>query len=362
MKTLRLHIAIFRDLAKLPEPPMRFLPQFFYLFIGLLTACHAIAAPTTQPIVIDPAIEPFITAGTLMVAKIDSTRVDPAIILNSLIDVAKDASDPQHVRKAVERYNPDLPVAQKWLDDFHKAGGRDVYAVAFLGDPEDLPGVVIVPLPPGADGRAIAGLLVSGKADGPDHVDNALGGCEAIVIQNAVVYGLAIQAEKMKLARPVDRPQLAEALAALGDAPIKIAFSPSIALQIVAGEILPDQLPDFAGGGVPVALVHTLDWAAIGTSPPPAPGPYVHLVIQCKDPQGAQAYADVASSLLATLSTDPFWRKMLPTLDQFVAALKPSLENDRLRLDLDSRTLNSLVVPGLLMMAPAEAPTPATQP
>ena len=339
---------------------MRRFGQTFYLIIGMAMACHAALAQTTRPAVVDPAIVPFITAGTLLVAKVDLARIDPAVIHDSLIADAPATQDSDRARKTIERMQPQLPAARKWLADFRKAGGRYVYAVAFLGDPEDLPGVVIVPLAPGADARAIAGLLVSGNADGPDHADNIYGGCDAIVLHDAVVFGLSFQVDKMKLARPVDRPQLAEALAALGDAPIKVAFSPSIALQMVAGELLPEQLPDFAGGGAPVAMVHTLDWAAFGTSPPP--GPYVHLIIQCKDPLGAQAYADAATALLSSLSTDTRWRKLLPAMDQFVAALKPSVESSRVQLNLDSRTLNELVVPGLLMMTPAELPAPATQP
>jgi hypothetical protein len=337
---------------------MQFYSGFVYPLIGLLFAGLSIAAPTTgpatQPAAMDPALVPFVTAGTLMVAEVDTSRIDLNVIHDSLLAAAQTNVDPQRARRLIDLLYPQFPAARKWLQEFGNAGARMVCAVAYLGDPRQLPGVIIVPLSPSADSRKIAGLLVSGQPDGPDHADNAAGGCEAIVLHGAVVFGLNVQVEKMKSVLPVERPLLADGLAALGDAPIKIVVSPSIALQLVAGEFLPDNLPDAAGGGMPAMLVHTLAWAALGTSPPP--DPFVHLIIQCKDADGAQGYSDMAAALLATLAADPDQRKLLPQLDRVVAALKPTVSGDLLSLDLDSRTLDDLIVPQLLLGLPLEPP------
>jgi hypothetical protein len=333
---------------------------FFFalcLTIALGTAPHAIGGtPATSPAaVLDPALVPFVTAGTLMVARTDLAAINAAAIHDWWVIAARTALDGEKAQSAVAWLDWLLPRAQRWLGDFHQAGGRLVYGVAFLGDPAAIPGVLIVPLGGDGNARAIAGLLVSGDAGGPDQRgdigplddNNQRTGVEAVVMNNAVVYGSTPQVEKMKLARPVDRPMLAEAMASLGDAPVQIAGSPSIALQLIAGEALPDKLPDAAGGGDPADLVHTLAWAAWGGTPPPRAS--MQLLIQCTDALGAQEYAGVFDALLATMANDPAQRKLIPDMDQLVAALKPAVRGDLVAVDLNAHTLNDLVIPRLLL-------------
>jgi hypothetical protein len=139
----------------------------------------------------------------------------------------------------------------------------------------------------------------------------------------------------------------ADALASLGSAPFQIAGSPSIALQLIAGEALPDKLPDEAGGGDPADLVHTLAWAAWAGSPPPRPS--MKLLIQCRDSLGAEEYAAMFDALLTTMANDPAQRKLMPDMDRVVAALKPSVHDQLLSVELNTPALNSLVLPRLLL-------------
>jgi len=330
---------------------MQSIRPFLWSLVTLVVVAAVPASaenPSPTPSALDPALIPFVTAGTLLAAKVDLTRIDPAAIHDGLLAAAQADLAPEQAQRAVQLLEMhDNAAAQRWLADFRKAGANIVYAVAFLGDPQDLPGVVIVPLSPTADARAIAGLLVSGDASGPDKTTDPDAGREAISLNGAIVYGLTVQVEKMKLARPVHRPLLADAFASLGDAPIQIVFSPSLVLQLVAGEMLPDRLPDAAGGAMPADLMHSLTWAALGASPPP--DPFVHLLIQCTDADGAQAYAGALNALLTTLANNPDRCKLMPKMTQLVAALRPSLSGDLLTLNLDSTTLDRLIVPQAML-------------
>jgi hypothetical protein len=330
---------------------MRFLTDHIFFPICVALAFCGISHAADM----DPALAPFVTAGTLLVAKADLTRFDAAAADAALIDAAQSALGAVNCRPLIAKFDPRLPEAQRWLSDFRGAGGGTVYAAAFLGDPTSLPGVLIVPLSPGSDAKVISALLVSGRPDGPDHRDD-LGplddnqhpvGLEAIVINNAVVFGATPQVEKMKAAIPVDRPMLADALASLGNVPFEIVFSPSIALDLVAADLLPEKLPDEFGGGSPSALVDSLAWAALGGTAPP--GPTIRLLIQCKDADGAQGYTDLLNATLASLPGDPT-QKPLPEV------LKPTTQDDRLSLTIDAPTMTGLVLPRLLTAVGAERP------
>jgi hypothetical protein len=315
--------------------------------ISILIWAATLLCSLPAPAAIDPALSPFVTAGTLLIARADLSRFDPAAADAALIEAAQSALGAVNCRPLISVFDPHLPDAQRWLADFRTAGGKIVYAVAFLGDPASMPGVLIVPVSQGADAKAIAALLVSGRADGPDHRDD-IGliddnqhpvGLEAILLNGDIVFGAVPQVEKMKAVRPVDRPLLADAMDSLGDAPFEVVFSPSVALDLVAGELLPEKLPDELGGGSPALLLDSLAWAALGGTAPP--GPTLKLLIQCKDSDGAQGFSDLYNTSLASQAIDAA-QKQLP------AALKLTVQDNRLSLTVDAPTMSHVVLPRLL--------------
>jgi hypothetical protein len=322
---------------------MRFLIAPVLLLISVaVTLCRVAAAAE-----MDPALAPFVTAGTLLVAKADMGRFDAAAADAALIHAAQSALGAANCRPLIAAFDPRLPEAQRWLGDFRRAGGRTVYAIAFFGDPASLPGVLIVPLSPGSDAKAIASLLVSGRTDGADHRDD-IGplddnqrpvGLEAAVFNNAVVFGATPQVEKMKAAIPVESPMLAEALASLEGAPFQIAFAPSVTLDLIAANLLPEKLPDEVGGGSPAMLVDSLAWAALGGTAPP--DPTLKLLIQCKDADGARGFADLLNASLTSLPGGT-------AQEPLQSALKPTTQDDRLSLTVDAPTMSGLVLPRLL--------------
>jgi len=320
------------------------------------------------PVPLDPALAQFVTAGTLIVARVDTSRLDAVVLHAWLTNPA--GTNPQAVKQLAQWLDPFEPQAKEWLDGFHDAGGGIIYGVANFGDPADVPGVLIVPLNTiantPADARAIAGLLVSGRPDGADHrlfggggdPDN---GSEAIVLHNAVVFGLNPQVERMKSARPVERPEFAAGMAALGNAPLEIVASPSEAIRIAGVEIFPETLPDAAGGGSPMGLVNPLVWAGISITPPPDAA--IHFTIRCTSTAAIQNYLPVCDALLGALADEPTSTAKMSNKDRFLAAIKPTWDGDRLELDLGGSKLNDLVRPELTnLLTPDDRPEqPATR-
>jgi hypothetical protein len=292
-----------------------------------LSPCHLVTLSSLPLLLaasppLDPALTPFVTNGTLFIAKADTTRLDT----NAL-----DLLSTQH---------PALSTS--FLPRFRAAGGRLIYAVAFLGDLDAIPGVLIVPLDDRTDAKAISSLLTH---------DGQLSGVEAIVLHNAVVFGLTMQVEKMKLARPVVRPLFADGLAALPDAPIKIVFSPSDALRIAGGELFPDPLPDAAGGAAPAVLINDLDFIALALTP--AKSSTATLLIQCHDPTGVPDFTDLLSAL-----TDTFLRQTGRA--NLKTALQPTTQGPRLSLYLNPQAIGTLTP--WIDSSITTALTPSTQP
>jgi hypothetical protein len=325
--------------------------------IGVLITSPAWAAePTTA---LDSSIAPFVIANTLVVARLDPSQLDFTAIQARHEEMLRRALRPGDLDNILAGYHQAISGARRWLHDFHKAGGRVIYAIVLMGDPSDPP-VIVVPLEPGTDARAIEGLLVSGEPGGPDRQPASRGAnpqsaIEAIVLNNAVAFGSVRKLDKIKTSKPVDGRLFATALSSVGDAPVKAAFVPSFALKLVAGQILPGQIPTIAGGILTIKLANGLTWAAVALNPPP--GPSVRLVIQCKDQSTTQAYADLTDALLELFRTLPENPATMDDLDQTIEALRPRITGDLLSFSLDSQTAEDVIVP-LIRYATTPSPRP----
>ena len=82
--------------------------------------------------------------------RVDRSSVDPGAIADWLIGVAKEAKleGEADIQKQVGEFRP---VAEKWLADFRKAGGRELYVLVNLSDLMGGMPVVVLPVAPGGD-------------------------------------------------------------------------------------------------------------------------------------------------------------------------------------------------------------------
>jgi hypothetical protein len=284
----------------------------------------ALAAPAAAADTADArarAVAPFLDEQTVAVARFDLTTVDADALLTVLGAFGQiDADEVQDLKKSTER----------WLGDFRKAGGKDLYLVFSLADVPNVP-FVIVPLGAGADARALAGLLDL-RAVQPGAREK---------LGDVVFAGTRAALERVRALKPTPHPDLAKALAAAGGA-AQVALVPPPHLVRVVEELMP-ALPKEVGGGSSRVLTRGLKWAALGLDAPPKMS--LRLTVQAADAASAQALKDAFGRALKALGEQKEARAVLPDFDKAAALLAPKVEQDRAVLTLDDKEMRVVLQP-----------------
>jgi hypothetical protein len=270
------------------------------------------------------AVAPFLDEQTFTVVRLDLAAVDAAAVLKEFgpfsgIDVA----GAKELQTNTDR----------WLADFKKAGGRDVYLVFSLADLPDLP-FLIVPLPDGSDAKTLAALFKF-------HVGMFQGGEK---LGDVVFAGSPAARDRLRTLKPVERPELAKAFAAARDGAAQVAIIPPPHLVRVFEEMMP-LLPKEAGGGSGKVLTQGLRWAALGLDPPPKMA--LRLTVQSKDAAAAKAFAEGLPRMLKSLAEQKEVRAALPGIEKTAASLEPKVEDDRVVAALGERDTH-LVLEGVV--------------
>jgi len=310
-----------------------------------------ITSAAESPVPADRAgvIAPFIDEQTIAVAHVDTTRVDLDAIESLITTIVRDAEpDATATHPALTCLAEVKQTAQKWIADFVRAGGRDIYLVASLADlPEGNKPFVIVPLSSRADSRAIAALLCSGRADGPTSAPAGESGaaypdmvCEQV--DQAMFAGSRRTLERLRGMKPAPRPELARAFETAGDAAAQVLVLPTADNRRVVEEMMPT-LPEQIGGGPVTAITRGLMWATIAVETKPAVS--CRIVIQSQDAEAAQALKGVLDKIIdeAGKQMAKLAQPAAPGLDTLLAALRPTVQRDRLMLDLNAQSLTTTI-------------------
>ncbi|HZL37746.1 MAG TPA: hypothetical protein VFC78_20685 [Tepidisphaeraceae bacterium] len=190
----------------------------------------------------DAAVAPFLDDNTFFVARVDASAMD----LKSQQDWLLSAMDLASKDKAeIAEAKKDLPKAldeeSAWVARFRKAGGKRLYMAMSLSDLPKYGPFVVVPLNKGEDAAGLIALFSRAGAQSQPAGARSEG---AARVGDAVVFGeLAIidRLRTMPAAKP--RPELSLAMAAAGNAPVRMVLIPSDSLRIRLEELLPT-MPD----------------------------------------------------------------------------------------------------------------------
>ncbi len=137
--------------------------------------------------------------------------------------------------------------------------------------------------------------------------------------------------------KPVVRPELTAALAALGETSAELILTPSADTRRVAEEMVPE-LPGEIGGGPITVVTRGLRWTALGLASGPEPG--LQLVVQAKDAEAAGGLDVVLKKMIQALHQMPQFPAELARL---VDELNPELNQDRITLSIDAQKASKLV-------------------
>jgi len=303
----------------------------------LLLALTAAAGTTQAQEKFDPAaraktIAPFIDEQTILVVHADLSRVKIGRLFDELVEWM-----PQ-MKEQIDL--PKMAVAGA-LSSFAQAGGKDVYVLLSLADvaiapPHELPLTFIVPLPEGADGKAMASVLGAIPLEAKER----LGG--------VFVVGSRAALERVKQGKPDARPELTKAFEAAGDTTAQLLLLPPKYTRRVIEELMPI-LPKIIGNGPSTIITDGLLWAAVGVDPPPRTS--LRVAVQSKSPQAAAALKSKWADICRAAREDVESADLLPQYDEFVKVLTLEVEGDRLVLSLDEK--NNGVAKLLAALKPA---------
>jgi len=323
----------------------------------LLTALAAAGAPAGPARAADDrakTLAPFLDEQTLVVGRIDVTRIDPKAIFAKVRQFAAKVEPDPGARKGLERgfaHAEEFTAAQ--LGRFTQAGGRDMYVVVSLADLPPEPLFVVVPLGPKADAKAIIRWL---RGEGPTTATRPAAtaptaragkrgplpfGVEVLEeIHGAVVAGRKQTLDRLRRMKPAPRPEVAKAFAAIGSAAVEVLILPTADSRRVIEEMMPT-LPEEVGGGPSTAVTRGFLWAAMALDGPPKMS--LRVVVQSKDAASAKAFHGVFRRSFAALAGHTRAQQVLPEIKGILTALTPAVEGDHLVLTLDAERMDALI-------------------
>jgi prepilin-type processing-associated H-X9-DG protein len=295
----------------------------------ILLAPHALSRQaTSSPATTSPsdpraqAIAPFLDGGTFLVAHADLSGVDLAAVETWTVEVANELADPDEDKQAIAgQVHQSMALAQGWVADLRKGGVREVYWLLGAADLPSSPGLLVLPLPAGADPKPIVQLF-----------EARFGERAAVTMNGAVVFGepSTIQRYQEEGFKPMARPALGAAFAAGGDSAAQLALIMPGAetVQEVAGRLFPPLATN-------PLLTDGIKWAVVSGDAPPQER--LRLVVSTKDNASAQALQSVINMALAS------WQQMAARdgvdVTALVRALAPTLADNRLTLSKDAAAI-----------------------
>jgi hypothetical protein len=292
----------------------------------------------------DKAILPYLTDSTLVVGRLDVDGVDVGAferyLTKSMEDTAKAMElGPDEAKEMADHAGEMNKALRAWFDGFVAAGGHQIYV--FIdggeamgnGDP-----VLVVPLGKDADAARLSGKFAE-LADGDDDMT-------AVEMGKAVVFGTRAQvdalrqhpdgaAEKPGGAAPAAWPELAEAFAAAGDAPLRVALVPrGEAGREYMDAAFSELTAETGAEGDQALLSEGLRWVTIAVTQKPSLG--ITLTMRAADAERAGRLETLVNKVIAFAKEqqDP-GDEQAEALVKQLDAIKPKLQGETVVLRLD---------------------------
>jgi hypothetical protein len=278
---------------------------------------------------------------------------------------ASPAADKAALAGALAGMKDDAAGAKAWVDRFTTAGGRRVYVVGSAGALIfGAPPLFVVPVEPGGDPAAVARMFdpafgqpaaATGPATrpagdaapgGPDSREpgRAVEASVAEVVGRVVVFGPRKAINQGKVAKPIDRPAFAQALAACGEgAAVRVA---------IYGAAVAGKAPAAAVAEQPAGL-KDVEWVALAVSLPPDES--ASLIVQAKSPDAARAVADAFNEMLNRLGKNAQARAAVGDVGPIIEALHPETTDNRVTVRVGARAIEDVLAPAVVKAAAAEA-------
>jgi len=292
-------------------------------------------------------VAPFLDDQTIAVARFDVAQLDIAWLIDEL---SQSMSIPPRDVSSLHEWRD---LFDAWRQSFEAAGGRDAFAVLSLADfPRHMP-YFIVPLRDAAAARPLAGVLISGRPDGPTSAAQARGLGDftplpfdfelAGKLGAAVFCGDRVSRARLDTSTFARQEQLAEAFEAVGDADVQFVILPNADHRRVLGEFGERLLPGIDGDAA--QWLGRWRWAAVGLTP--GDNASLELTVRADDLAAATALQQLVTDIFLAAAQNA---DAAPRLANLVPLARPQRQGDRLRVTLNGgtqglRSLMSVVAP-----------------
>jgi hypothetical protein len=312
------------------------------------------AAPAAAPAAVAPLpVAAYLDETALAVVEIDLSRVDVDAAVAWATALLKRGGLPkEELDKAVGGMAGPAGHLKKGLAAVAEAGGRRVYLVGMMN--QQAPFVLVLPPADGIDPAKLAGLFAGGTTLPKEMTE----GTKAEVVGGAVVWGppgaVAAVKDVHANADRAARPDIGAALAAAGDAAVRVAFAPPEHVKGLLSITQPN-LPPEIGGGPTGAVVNAFKYLSLAVDLPKGdaaklgavPTAAVRLTVQARDAAGAQKLKGVVDAAMKSLRADQGFRRDVPNGEKLLAVVTPAVAGDKLTITLDQPAIESGVTLGM---------------
>jgi prepilin-type processing-associated H-X9-DG protein len=272
-----------------------------HVLLALLACGLAAPLAAAQSPELARLLAPCLGADTVMVAKIDGTRIDVEVLARMAIETAASSMNSDQLETLSAAVQRQSRAWQQHIARFKKAGGESLYVVC---NPSDM--LLAVPVTPRLDESAMKAWF--------DSLD---------------LWRMASTRKGRLL--------------------IEVFLIPSADSR----RVLEAMLPSMLGPGLALdagTLTQGLQWATISIDLPPTPSLQVH--VASADTVSASALEGFVVKLLARVGEIPTLKQVYPNMKASAALLTPQVDGKTLRLSLDEgkskRLAGDLVTPALL--------------
>jgi hypothetical protein len=323
---------------------MKFLRAVIVFAVGVLAvatllaprAAWAAEAATAAPASADAAILPYIDVGTFLVGRLDIEKVD-ADSLEANFDQMAEAvlliepiPDNQKERMRGEARNAAGKV-KDWVSEMKNTGVKHVYLLLDTADffaGTDDP-IFVAPLPAGANDDAVGNI--------GNLLDQSRQHDRTEKIGDAIVFGVSKQRDRLKKrfepgAAKVERPEVATALAAAGDAPARMALVPSEAARKFIEQALP-KLPDMFGGAETKVVSRGVAWASAAVTQKPDAN--ARLTVRAADADHAKALFEAITKGTEATKEKIAGGQNAEELGKILESIKPKQTGHTITLDVN---------------------------
>lgn len=293
----------------------------------LLLSAAALGQEKFDPAGAAKRVGPYLDASSFVIIRVDLTRVDFDAFEKWMTDMMLSViTDPEEAKEQRGSVHGGMGMLRQVVDGVRKAGGGEMFFVVPAGNLRDQEPFLIFPLRAGADAVAMRNAIVmGGNADRDNSFVERIGDSMVKCFRESDM-------RRLKSQTPIERPEVAAAFAAAGDATAQmVALSTPTARQFLAASV--KEMPKELVAGSVDQITEKIYWIALGGDL--TPKLRLRVAVQASGADAAAALKQLVGQIANAI------RPGMPKVAAAIEGVK--LEQERLALAIEGPEAQSAV-------------------